>query len=182
MRLAASEIIKEIDAGNLVFDPPVDPRLIEASSIDLCLSETFYVLESVFKAQEKAGVGSHLDLEKYSWSEFVNQFGERTKVDINGHFEIPPNQLVLGFTRESVKLPQHLGGRVEGKSSTARIGLFVHISAPTIHPGFDNQISLEFYNVGPIPIRVYPGKPICQLILERVMGTGMYVGQFQRDS
>ncbi|MCH8088902.1 MAG: dCTP deaminase, partial [Chloroflexi bacterium] len=155
MRLAASEIIEEIGAGKLVFDPPVDPRLIEASSVDLCLSETFYVFENVFKAQKGAGVESYLDLATYTWSKFIDQFGEKTKVPTNGHFDIPPNQLVIGFTKESVTLPQHLGGRVEGKSSNARIGLFVHISAPTIHPGFDNQISLEFYNVGPIPIRVY---------------------------
>jgi dCTP deaminase len=87
--------------------------------------------------------------------------------------------LVIGRTYESATLPQHLGGRVEGKSSIARIGLFVHISAPTIHPGFDNRIALEFYNVGPLPIRVRPGDPICQLILERVEGEGLYQGQFQ---
>ena len=87
----------------------------------------------------------------------------------------------MGYTRESVELPQHLGARVEGKSSNARIGLFVHISSPTIHPGFHNQIVLEFYNVGPVPIRAYPGQPICQLILERVEGTGLYEGQFQRN-
>ena len=38
---------------------------------------------------------------------------------------------------------------------------------------------LEFYNVGPLPIRVRPGDPICQLILEQVEGEGLYQGQFQ---
>ena len=93
--------------------------------------------------------------------------------------EINAGTLTLGYTRERVTLPQHLGGRVEGRSSIARIGLFVHVSAPTIHPGFDNHIMLEFYNAGPLPIRVRAGDHICQLVLERVEGVGFYQGQFQ---
>ena len=71
MRLAASEIKREMDEGHLLFDPPVDPSRIEASSVDLCLAETFYVFENVFRAQEKAGVSSLLDLRTYSWAECV---------------------------------------------------------------------------------------------------------------
>lgn len=179
MRLAASEIKKEIDRGTLKFDPPVEELRIDASSVDLCLSENLFIIGEAFESQEKAGVTSILNLRDYTWSKFQKEFGRKADVSL-GYLDIPINTLVIGMTREKVTLPQHLGGRVEGKSSTARIGLFVHISSPTIHPGFNNNITLEFLNVGPIPIRVFPGDPICQLILEKVEGTGLYAGQFQQ--
>jgi dCTP deaminase len=178
MRLAASAIRREIRSGNLTLSPPVDLELIIDSSVDLSLSERFYSLEPA-KDLERAGIAGAINLRGYEWPNFIQQFGQEITV-ASGHFiDIPVQQLILGYTNEVVWLPQHLGGRVEGKSSIARIGLFVHISAPTVHPGFHNQIMLEFYNVGPLPIRVRPGDPICQLILERVDGEGLYQGQFQ---
>lgn len=178
MRLAASEIRREIQDGNLVFTPIVDQDLIVDSSVDLSLSETFYTLQPA-KDLEEAGVVGVIDLRGYSWPNFIQRFGQIIIVSDENYLDIPVQQLILGYTREQVWLPQHLGGRVEGKSRIARIGLFIHISAPTIHPGYRNQIMLEFYNVGPLPIRVRPGDPICQLILERVEGEGLYQGQFQ---
>ena len=179
MRLATSAILREIESGSLVFQPEVEQDRIGPSSVDLTMSDTFYVLEPAFEEQRRAGVTSAINLIGYDWFRFLDTFAEEQVVASGGFLEIPVRQLVIGRTHETVSLPQHLGGRVEGKSSIARIGLFVHISAPTIHPGFDNRIALEFYNVGPLPIRVRPGDSICQLILERVEGEGLYQGQFQ---
>src|SRR5262245_59906256 len=74
-----------------------------------------------------------------------------------------------------------LAARVEGKSSLARIGLGVHVTAPTIHAGFGylqrdpsfigNPIQLEIWNAGPLRIRLVKGLPVCQLIFEEVHGT-----------
>ena len=51
------------------------------------------------------------------------------------------------------------------------------ITAPTIHAGFAGTITLELINLGPIPILLYPGSPICQLIVEQVLGV-----PFRNDS
>ena len=179
MILAYSEIIKELQQDQLQITPNPEDWQIGPSSIDLCLSDQMTLLYPVIEAQQKAGVMSAIDLATFTFSEFVKQMCEALKLGADSTFEIPSGRLVLGMTREKITLPQHLGARVEGKSSLARIGLLVHLTAPTIHPGFSNQIALEFYNVGPLPIRVRPGHPICQLILERVEGTGLYHGQFQ---
>ena len=178
MRLAASAIHREIRAGNLTLDPPVDLEIIRHSSIDLTLSEKFHSLEPA-RDLERAGVAGAINLQTYQWLDFVQQFGREFTITRGDFLDIQVQQLLLGYTNEVVGLPQHLGGRIEGKSSFARIGLFVHISAPTVHPGFHNRIMLELYNVGPLPIRVRPGDTICQLILERVEGEGLYQGQFQ---
>jgi len=70
-------------------------------------------------------------------------------------------------------LPVHtrLAARVEGKSSLARFGLGVHITAPTIHSGFALPIRLEIMNHGYLPIRLREGMKICQLIFELTLGT-----------
>lgn len=103
-----------------------------------------------------------------------------------------PNSFALGWTCEQIKLPNgsRIGARVEGKSSLARIGLGIHVTAPTIHPGFGkkasdasfigSQIRLEIWNISPLKIRLWKGMPICQIIFEEVHGIpeGPYAGQF----
>jgi dCTP deaminase len=47
--------------------------------------------------------------------------------------------------------------------------LAVHITAPTIHAGFEGRIVLEMYNFGPYPLRLRAKElAICQLIFERL--------------
>ena len=73
-----------------------------------------------------------------------------------------------------------LAGRVEGKSGLARLGIAVHVTAPTIHAGFEGQVRLEMFNHGAIPVRLRAGMRICQLILEQTLGTPVksYKGRF----
>src|SRR5262249_45148564 len=53
-------------------------------------------------------------------------------------FILKPGAFVLGWTEERIRLPHasRLAGRVEGRSSLARLGVGVHVTAPTIHAGF----------------------------------------------
>ncbi len=94
-----------------------------------------------------------------------------------------PKEFILGWTVERIKLPHRsrLAARVEGKSSLARLGLGVHVTAPTLHAGFGydpkepegkgNPIQLEIWNIGNLTIRLAKGLAICQLIFEEVHGT-----------
>ena len=84
-----------------------------------------------------------------------------------------PQKFVLGWTAEYINLIYHtrLAARVEGKSSLSRLGIVVHMTAPTIHAGFDGQIRLEIANHGFLPVRLRARMRICQLILEQTLGT-----------
>ena len=45
----------------------------------------------------------------------------------------------------------------------------VHLTAPTIHAGFDGFITLEVMNHGPFDLKLVPHKTImCQYIFERL--------------
>lgn len=74
-------------------------------------------------------------------------------------------QFLLVTTSETVRIPTDLVGRVEGKSSLARIGLMVHVTAGYIDPGFNGQITLEVVNLGPRDIKLTVGMKIAQLTL-----------------
>lgn len=99
---------------------------------------------------------------------------------------LEPGAFALGWTKEVVALPSRsrVAARVEGKSSLARIGLAVHVTAPTIHAGFSGAIQLEFCNLGSIRIKLVPDMPVCQMIFELTYGTPEkgYAGMFLNQS
>jgi dCTP deaminase len=110
-------------------------------------------------------------------------------------FLLKPGGFVLGWTEERIRLPHssRLAARVEGRSSLARLGVGVHITAPTIHAGFGatddplypgTQIQLEIWNCGPLHVCLEKGMKVCQLILEEVHGTPEkgYEGVFATQS
>lgn len=69
-------------------------------------------------------------------------------------FDIDPGGFVLAQTLERIAMPNDLMGLVEGRSSWARVGLSVHLTAPKIDPGFDGTITLEIANMGPARVRL----------------------------
>ena len=84
------------------------------------------------------------------------------------HFEIPeegfvlePNQLYLGVTLEYTETHAHVPF-LEGKSSTGRLGIDIHATAGKGDIGFCGNWTLEISCK--IPVRIYAGMPIGQLI------------------
>jgi dCTP deaminase len=70
---------------------------------------------------------------------------------------------------------------LEGKSSIARLGIEVHLTAGWGEPGFDGNYTLEV--ACKLPVRIYAGMLICQIKFETLEGTiidykkaGSYVG------
>jgi dCTP deaminase len=93
----------------------------------------------------------------------------------DGSYILPPYSSgiypVLAMTRERVHLKPKscCAARVEGRSSLARLGLIVHLTALIIHSGFNPPITLEMINHGPFHWQLHPGKTIiCRLVVERV--------------
>ncbi len=76
---------------------------------------------------------------------------------------ISPGQFILGHSMEYLKLPSNIAGQVEGRSSFARLGLQIHMTAGFVDPGFEGVLTFEIYNAGPNPIKLFPGLRIAQL-------------------
>lgn len=81
---------------------------------------------------------------------------------------IRPGEFVLASTQETVRIPATLVGQVEGKSSWARRGLLVHVTAGFIDPGFQGAITLEIVNLSSVAIYPRVGQRIAQLVIHRL--------------
>ncbi len=90
------------------------------------------------------------------------------------HFQIPeegyvlqPGKLYLGVTLEYTETHNAVPF-LEGKSSTGRLGIDIHATAGKGDVGFCNYWTLEISCV--LPVRIYAGMPIGQLIYFKVDG------------
>lgn len=100
----------------------------------------------------------------------------RMQVPYGKYLVLPAHQTVLGATLEFIKLPADLCGQVLTKSSVARTFMVVE-TAPWIHPAYRGCLTLEIANVSNTPVILYPGRPICQLILMNLNSTGLKPGK-----
>lgn len=90
-------------------------------------------------------------------------------VDFSKGIDIGPGQFLLAHTLEYIKLPDDVAAQIEGRSSFARLGLQVHMTANLVEAGFDGCLTLEIMNNGPSTIRLYPGMRIAQLRFYRLV-------------
>ncbi|MER2093152.1 MAG: dCTP deaminase [Saccharopolyspora rectivirgula] len=154
MLLSDRDLRKELDAGRLKVDP-YGPQMLQPSSIDVRLDRFFRVFDNTKY--------THIDpsLQQDELTSLVETRDDEP-------FVLHPGEFVLGSTFESVRLPDDLAGRLEGKSSLGRLGLLTHSTAGFIDPGFTGHITLELSNVANLPITLWPGMKIGQLCLFRL--------------
>lgn len=183
MYLSDREMEYAIKCGRLIVDPPTQ---IGPTSIDLHL-------DSVEQAKiwDIAKLRAHnkthgLPLTELRISKI--EYGNMSKL-----YQAPPptkdasdvkvwrrdRQIILkplGFvlwqTKETVGTPKDEADLIlfiDGKSTrTARTGLVVHLTAPTIHAGWAGQVTLEMANLGPFDIVLEEGDSIAQITVAEI--------------
>lgn len=155
MILSDRDLKARLEIGDLVIDPLDDPELqIQPASIDLRLSGEFVV----YKIPHVPVIDPR-DLES------VSRYTETVHIRDDDAFILHPGEFALGSTFETVKIPPDLVARVEGRSSIGRLAVVVHATAGFIDPGFQGQITLELSNLGRLPVKLYPGMRISQVVL-----------------
>lgn len=157
MILSRPDLLKCIDSGRLKFDPPITADRVAQVSIDLLLGRKF----TTFKDPPRYLPAIHVDHSLWDSSDLWNHVEADT-------FRLQPGHFVLAHTLEKIGLPDDLVGLVEGRSSWARVGVSIHVTAPKIDPGFDATITLEMFNFGKIPVELRAGvdKPAQLMLLE----------------
>lgn len=163
MILSDVDIFKEIESGGLKFDPVIESDQVSTSSIDLRLGDAF-----TRHLKPLTGMSVTIDPYRTSPEEISREYGETIVVPPGEKFELRPGDFVLGYTLESVELPNYLAARIEGRSRMARFGVSVHQTAPTVQASFRGQLRLEISNIGPYTVLLEPGTRFCQLIVERL--------------
>ncbi|MDL2246460.1 dCTP deaminase [Methanobrevibacter sp. OttesenSCG-928-K11] len=153
--LSDKDIKKYLDDKKIIIDPLEDEKQIQPSSVDLRIGKEF----KVFKVIRKPYIDP-LD------EEDVASYMESSTVEDGKAFIIHPNEFALATTEEYIKVPDDLVARVEGRSSMGRLGVTMHVTAGYIDPGFEGKITLEISNIGAMPVALYPGQRVCQVVFE----------------
>ena len=160
--LSDREIWSLIREGRVKVDPPPAPESVSPSTIDLTLSSRFRIPK-----EQRRSVQVMVDMrDSAAAMDALADFSDEEEIAEGEAFVLKRGAFALAWTRERIGLPNFLAARIEGRSTPARLGLSVHQSAPTVHPTWLGQLQLELTNAGPFDLQLYPGEPICQLILE----------------
>ena len=139
----------EIMALGTTLVNPFDPQNVGPASIDLRLDDTLLVPHSTH----------HLTCVDLGEPESIMQ---EIVMDEHG-FILHPGEFALGATFEEVTLPDHIIGKIVGKSSLERFGLAVNLSAGWVDPGWRGRLSFGMLNMLRVPIILRAGRKCCQI-------------------
>ncbi|NIP61758.1 MAG: dCTP deaminase [Nitrosopumilaceae archaeon] len=114
----------------------------------------------------------------------INEERPKLEPDIIGHnpnYEIPSGGFVLAESEEWFTMPSTITGMVKDKSTYARRGIAVQNTV--IEAGWHGRLTLEISNHSPIPVKLFVGQGIAQVLFFR--GTrcdSPYEGKYQGDT
>lgn len=176
MILSDGQILAALAEGRIILDPALSHSELDValttSALDLRLGSELHFYRPLSDVLPSAATREGVAIDptvRGVIPDLVNKWGRSLSI-LDGFYDIKPGELVLGATLETVTLPEsgRLAARVEGKSTPSRLGFVVHMTAPTIHCGFDGKIVLEMFNFGQYPIRLTHQMRVCQLIFEEL--------------
>lgn len=133
----------------LVIKPLDRATQIQPASIDLRLGNTVVLSPARRLLDPHRGIGP-----------------KGAAMRVRDEYRLLPNEFKNFSILEYVEIPPGLVGKLEGKSSLARIGLMVE-AAGYVDPGWKGHLTLELKNLGLDEIILRPGMKICQLRLYR---------------
>ncbi len=158
MVLSDRDIISALEVGRIRIDPAPDlATQLGSVSVDFRLGTTFMVFEhsrfSYIDPRHPQSIGDAM---------------RTIEVPPDEAFIMQPGDFALASTMESLELPDDLLGRLEGRSSIARLGITVHSTAAVFEPGWIGTATMELSNLGRMAVALYPGMRICAFSFERV--------------
>lgn len=166
MKLSDKDIIKCLECGLIEINPLNQESQIQPASVDLRLGKGLKAI-------------SHMQFPNGQWGNAPIYPSKKVEYEDKQFMVVNPGEFVLGTTIEYIKIPSGLGATVEGRSSVGRQGLFVE-NAGWIDPGFEGQITLEFFNATKNPWHLEEGMRICQITFETLTSCATpYNGKYQ---
>lgn len=157
MILSGNQITLEQRAGRIVIDP-FDETAVNPNSYNFTLSDRLVIYAD--------GV---LDASRENRT-------EELRIPADG-LRLRANQLYLAATRE-VMGSEHFVPTFAARSSVARLGLFINLSAPLGDIGFIGRWTLQLYPTH--DVIVYEGMQIGQMMWWRTIGDiSLYDGKYQ---
>jgi dCTP deaminase len=158
MILSGKKIIQEVRAGRIIIDP-FDEECVNPNSYNFTLSDTFLVYDTEV-----------IDTRSKNSTKIVKMKDHQLILE--------PWKLYLASTRETMG-SDYYAPTFAARSSVARLGMFINLSAPLGDIGFIGEWTLQLFAMH--PIRVYEGMKIGQMMFwqpsgERLIYDGKYQG------
>jgi dCTP deaminase len=165
MRLCDTDIIEHIESGKIGVEPKPDYAEISGVTLDIRLGNKFRVFsDHVAPFIDLSGPKEEVE------AAMASIMSDEIWIDDGEAFYLHPGELALAITFESITLPNNIVGWLDGRSSLARLGLMVHVTAHRIDPGWSGNIVLEFFNSGKLPLALRPKMKIGALNFETMSG------------
>lgn len=159
-KLTGSEIVAEVAQGRIVI-APFDPKRVNPNSYNLALGPTLLVYTS------------------FPLDPYTDNPTREIVIPATGYV-LEPGVLYLGSTAEYTETHAHVP-QIDGRSSSGRLGISVHVTAGFGDVGFRGAWVLELTVVH--PVRVHVGQEICQISYTEVTGPiTPYRGRYQNQS
>ena len=157
MILTGSEITKRVESGEIVISP-FRPENVNPNSYNFTVAPELRVYEK--------GV---IDVKSEKPSKIIT-------IGKDGYV-LKPRQLYLASTIE-VMGSKHFVPTYAARSSVARLGMFINLSAPLGDIGFIGRWTLQLFTLN--SIRIYAGMNIGQMMFWHVQGDiELYDGKYQ---
>lgn len=157
-KLTGSEILKRMEQGDIIIKP-FNREQLNPNGYNLRIGNKLLVYKNEI-----------LDMKEENETEEII-------IPEDGLLLIP-GKIYLGSTVEYTET-YNLVPMMEGRSSTGRLGLDIHICAGCGEVTFRGNWTLELRCVQ--PIRIYPNTEVCQLTYDTICGTPdiEYTGKYQ---
>lgn len=185
MYLSDVDLRQAVQSGDLIVEPLPDEE-IGATSIDLHLDsiEQAQVWDFKTLAVDNNDLGlspRELNVARMVYGTISRKYlvpppreaevGKRFVFRREDAIILRPHGFVVWQTKEVVGTPEENPKYIcfiNGKSTRSRTGLVVHLSAPTIHAGWNGNITLEMANCGPLDLVLHAGDAVAQLTVAQI--------------
>ena len=186
MYLSDIDLCEAVEKGDLIVRPLPDKE-IGPTSIDLHLGPIeeakIWDFEKLAKDNEALGISPReLNVARMTYGTVSRQYliepPREADIDTEDLVFRRENAIILkpyGFvvwqTKEvagtPIENPKYICF-IDGKSTRARTGLVIHLTAPTIHAGWSGNITLEMTNCGPLDLVLHTGDAVAQLTVAEI--------------
>lgn len=188
MYLSNVAITQAIQDGSLIVGcAPGDSPIIGNTSVDLRLDRVeeakIWDIPKLTEHNRKFGVGAReLRIAQYRYQQIADEFLVEPPLERDrpegalvlrraDSIVIRPLGFVLWQTKERIGTPPENAQYIcfiDGRSTRARAGLVVHLTAPTIHATWAGNVTLEMCNLGPLDIVLYENDLVAQIVVAKL--------------
>lgn len=155
MFLSHKTIEKYIDEGKIIVKPEFEKKNIRPVGLRIHLAKDILIPEPDQTVQISGGqnpIYKEVDLTKEE-------------------FYLEPNHFILAATFEAVQTPANILAILDGRSTIARLGLTIHVTASITDGtlgGIPHRVVLEMKNLGNFRIRLNFRDPIAMMLFAQI--------------